>query len=49
MYLRIGTLEVTATTTFDDGVVGRGFASVGGRSVVVNAYCDKEAVTPTSP
>ena len=49
MYLRIGTLEVTATTTFSDGVVGRGFASVGGRSVVVNAYCDKELVTPTSP
>lgn len=49
IYLRIGTLEVTATTTFSDGVVGRGFASVGGRSVVVNAYCDKELVTPTTP
>lgn len=49
IYLRIGTLEVTVTTTFADGVVGRGFASVGGRSVVVNAYCDKEIVTPTTP
>ncbi|WP_438869258.1 hypothetical protein [Pseudomonas sp. L1(2025)] len=49
IYLRIGTLEVTVTTTFADGAVARVTTSVVGRSVIVNSYCDKEIVTPTTP